>query len=300
MGRMLLIANPIAGKSKIKGNLLSIVDIFIKAGWEVEVHTTQSKLDAMHTAQKRGGDVDLLVCSGGDGTLSETISGIMELQDPPVLGYIPAGSTNDFASSLKIPKRMTDAAANVVNGEPRDIDIGRFCGDKHFIYVAGFGMFTEVSYMTPQQEKNLIGHQAYVLEGMRSLGNIKSYHMRVESEEFSMEEDFIFGMVTNTTSVGGFKGLVSNNVALDDGVFEVLLVRTPTTAIELTNILSSMVTKEEHNEYVHRFRTAKLKLRCDEPVDWVLDGEFGGTHREVEIENLTKRIKIVAGIVKKR
>ncbi len=299
MGKLLLIANPTSGKTKIKNHLLEIVDVFIKNGWEVQVHVTQSRLDAMEIAASRGGEVDLLVCSGGDGTLSETISGMMRLKKPPVLGYIPAGSTNDFASSLKIPRSMTDAAVNVMTGTPYRIDIGQFCSERNFVYVAGFGMFTEVSYMTPQEKKNLLGHQAYVLEGMKSLSNIKSYHMQVTADEFSMEEDFLFGMVTNTTSVGGFKGLVSQDVALDDGMFEVLLIRTPKTAVELTTILSSMITKEEYNEYVHRFRTSKLTLHSDEPVDWVLDGEFGGSRTDVIIENLTKRIEIVAGFVKK-
>ncbi len=299
MGKLLLIVNPAAGKARAKDNLLGIVDTLNKGGWQVEVHVTQSRLDAMETAAKRGDEVDLLVCSGGDGTLSETISGMMRLKHPPILGYIPAGSTNDFASSLGIPKRALDAARNVVEGTPVPIDIGQFCGRRNFVYVAGFGAFTEVSYMTPQEKKNLLGHQAYMIEGMKSLANIKSYHMKVESDAFSMEEDFIFGMVTNTTSVGGFKGLVARNVALDDGLFEVLLIRTPTTAMELTNILSSMITKEEYNEYVHRFLASKLRITCSEPVDWVLDGEFGGAEREVEIENLTKRIEILAGNVKK-
>ncbi len=299
MGKLLLIANPTSGKTRIKNYLLDVIDLFIKGGWEVQVHITQSRLDAMNRASACGGDVELLVCCGGDGTLSETISGMMRLEKPPVLGYIPAGSTNDFASSLKIPGKMTDAAANVMTGTPCRIDIGQFCGERNFVYVAGFGAFTEVSYMTPQEKKNLLGHQAYMLEGMKSLANIKSYHMSVTADEFSMEEDFLFGMVTNTTSVGGFKGLVSQDVALDDGLFEVLLIRTPKTAVELTNILSSMITKEEYNEYVHRFRTSRLTLHSTEPVDWVLDGEFGGSRTDVVIENLTKRIEIVSGFVKK-
>ncbi len=298
MGKLLLIVNPVAGKTAGKKHLLEVIDILNKGGWQVEVHVTQSQLDAMETAAARGGEVDLLVCSGGDGTLSETISGMMRLAEPPLLGYIPAGSTNDFAASLGIPSNAAAAAGNLITGAPYRIDVGQFCGRRNFVYVAGFGAFTEVSYMTPQEKKNLLGHQAYMIEGVKSLANIKSYHMKVEADDFEMEEDFIFGMVTNTTSVGGFKGLVARNVALDDGLFEVLLIRTPTTAMELTNILSSMITKEEYNEYVHRFLTSKLRVVCSEPVDWVLDGEFGGAEREAEIENLTKRIEIIAGNVK--
>ncbi len=293
MGRLLFIVNPRAGKGRIKSHFLDIVDIFIKGGWEVEVHTTQEPLDAMKTAKEKGSGADMVVCSGGDGTLSETISGIMRLDAPPVLGYIPAGSTNDFAASLRIPSNMASAAGNVVNGSPFPVDIGYFCGERNFVYVAAFGMFTEVSYMTPQEKKNLLGHQAYMLEGMKSLTNIKSYAMTLQSEEITLEGDFVFGMVTNTVSVGGFKGLVKRDVALNDGLFEVLMIRTPRTAMELKYILSSMILKEVQSEYVYRFKTSRLSVSFAEPADWVLDGEFGGSRTQVEIENLTRKIHIM-------
>lgn len=293
MGRLLFIVNPRAGKGRIKSHFLDIVDIFIKGGWEVEVHTTQEPLDAMKTAKEKGSGADMVVCSGGDGTLSETISGIMRLDAPPVLGYIPAGSTNDFAASLRIPSNMASAAGNVINGSPFPVDIGYFCGERNFVYVAAFGMFTEVSYMTPQEKKNLLGHQAYMLEGMKSLTNIKSYAMTLQSEEMTLEGDFVFGMVTNTVSVGGFKGLVKRDVALNDGLFEVLMIRTPRTAMELKDILSSMILKEVQSEYVYRFKTSRLTVSFAEPVDWVLDGEFGGSRTQVEIENLTRKIHIM-------
>ena len=293
MGRLLLIINPRAGKAQVKFHLLGIIDIFIKAGWQVEVHITQAPLDAMEIAWTKGSQADLVVCSGGDGTLSETISGMTRLDAPPCLGYIPAGSTNDFASSLKIPSQMEKAAQIIVNGCPYPVDIGYFCRERTFVYVAAFGMFTEVSYMTPQEKKNLLGHQAYMLEGVKSLTNIKSYAIKLESADITLEGDFIFGMVTNTVSVGGFKGLVKKDVALNDGLFEVLMIRTPKTALELKNILSSMILKEEQSEYVYRFKTSKLRILSEESVDWVLDGEFGGSRAEVEIENLQKKIRIM-------
>lgn len=296
MGNMLLIVNPRSGKAQIRSRLLEILDIFIKAGWEVNVHVTQAQLDAMNVARERGEKADMIVCSGGDGTLSETISGMMQLEKPPLLGYIPAGSTNDFASSLRIPSQMRKAAETVVSGTPRAIDIGYFCRERTFVYVAAFGAFTEVSYMTPQEKKNLLGHQAYMLEGVKSLANIKSYRMRVETDDFCMEGEFIFGMVTNTISVGGFKGLVTQDVALDDGLFEVLMIRTPKTAMELKNIISYMILKEEQSEYVYKFKTSRLRIVSEEAVDWVLDGEFGGSRTQVEVENLTKRIEIVSGL----
>ncbi len=293
MGRLLFIINPRAGKAQIKFRLLEIVDIFVRSGWQVDIHTTQAPMDAMEVVSTRGAQADMVVCSGGDGTLSETISGMMKLEKPPLLGYIPAGSTNDFASSLKIPSKMLQAAEHVVSGTPYAVDIGRFCQDRYFVYVAAFGMFTEVSYMTPQEKKNLLGHQAYMLEGMKSLANIKSYSIKLESEEMCLEGNFVFGMVTNTISVGGFKGLVKRDVALNDGFFEVLMIRMPRTALELKEILSSMILEEQQNEYVYRFRTSRLKIPPDEPVDWVLDGEFGGSRTEIDIENHARKIRIM-------
>lgn len=293
MKRMLFIFNPRSGKAQIKNRLMEILNIFTEAGYEILVHVTQGPGDAMETAALYGSSADLVVCSGGDGTLNETISGLMALDDLPDLGYIPAGSTNDFASSLKISKNMKTAAKAAVSGEPFSIDIGRFCGDRYFVYIAAFGAFTEVSYLTSQDKKNVLGHQAYMLEGVKSLASIKSYSMRVECPEIILEGDFIFGMVTNTISVGGFKGLVTQDVALDDGEFEVLLIRTPRTPLDFTNIINYMFLKEEPNEYVHKFRTRSLKIFPQEPVDWVLDGEFGGTREEVDIINLKKRIRIM-------
>lgn len=300
MKKILFIFNPRSGKAQIRNKLMDILDIFAKAGYELSVHVTQRTGDAMEAAAAYGDRVDLVVCSGGDGTLNETISGLMKLDHIPDLGYIPAGSTNDFASSLKISKNMVKAAEAAVFGEPFPIDIGCFCGDRHFVYIAAFGAFTEVSYLTPQDKKNVLGHQAYMLEGMKSLASIQSYGMRIECDVLTLEGEFIFGMITNTMSVGGFKGLVTQDVALDDGEFEVLLIRTPKTPLDLTNIINYMFLKEEPNEYVHKFRTRSLRILSEEPIDWVLDGEFGGTRREVNIINLKKRIRIMRKTPKKQ
>lgn len=292
MKQMLLIINPRSGKAQIKNHILEILDIFTKADYQIQVRITQRALDAKETVIREGEGMDLIVCSGGDGTLNETISGMMELEVCPQLGYIPAGSTNDFASSLRIPKQMLSAAQVASEGMGYPIDIGRFCGERYFVYVAGFGAFTEVSYLTPQDKKNLLGHQAYMLEGVKSLTSIKSYPMRITCDETEVEGEFIFGMITNTISVGGFKGLVNQNVALNDGLFEVLLIRTPKTPLELSNIVSSLFLKEEHNEFVYKLKTKCLKVEAQEPVDWVLDGEFGGTRTEVTVENLHRRMEI--------
>ena len=204
MKNMLFVFNPRSGREQIKGHLMEILDIFSGAGYDIHVHATQKQGDAAEIVRRLGNRMHLIVCSGGDGTLNEVISGMMELKRTPLLGYIPAGSTNDFASSLKLPRQMGKAAEAIVKGKPFPIDIGTFCGDRHFVYIAAFGAFTEVSYQTSQDKKNRLGHQAYMLEGLKSLSAIRPCHMRVEWEEGTLEEDFVFGMVTNTVSVGGF------------------------------------------------------------------------------------------------
>lgn len=290
--KMLLIVNPKAGKGKMKGHLLDVVNVFSEAGYEIQVHVTQCARDAKETVIREGGRKELIVCSGGDGTLNETISGMLQLKKQPFLGYIPAGSTNDFATNLNLPKQMTAAARVAAYGEDYPVDIGEFCGTEHFIYVAGFGAFTEVSYLTPQDKKNILGPQAYVLEGVKSLTAIKSFPMKVRCEDWEIEGEFIFGMVTNTISVGGFKGLVNQEVALNDGLFEVLLIRSPKTPSELRELVTGLISKEEVSNLVLKFKTSQIHFTSEEPVDWVLDGEFGGSKKEVDIRNLCSRLTI--------
>ena len=201
--KMLFVFNPKAGKGKIKTNLLEIVDIFNKGGYEVTIYSTQKPRDAYEKAKEYEDKVDLIVCSGGDGTLDEVVTGIMEKKSSVPIGYIPAGSTNDFANSLFMPKSMTEAASMIMEEELYHCDIGRF-NNQSFTYIAAFGLFTDVAYQTDQDLKNILGHVAYLLEGVKRLFDIKSYHMKIESEEVNAEDDFIFGMVTNSRSVGGF------------------------------------------------------------------------------------------------
>ena len=286
MEKILFIINPCSGKEQIRNKLIDILDIFTKAGFQIQTYITQSQGDARKAAERFGNEASIVVCSGGDGTLNETISGIMHLEQPPLLGYVPAGSTNDFASSLMLPKNMLDAAKGVTEGVPYAIDIGQFGEERYFVYIAAFGAFTEISYQTPQDKKNLLGHQAYMLEGVKSLASLKSYYCRIECDEMVLEDEFIFGMVTNTISVGGFKGLVTQSVALNDGLFEVLLIRTPKTPKDLSNIISYMFLKEEPNDYVHKFKTRQIRVISETPFDWVRAGVFGGSLTDISIKNL--------------
>ena len=282
--RLLFIFNHKAGKGKIKTHMLDVVDIFNKGGYEVVIHATQCAKDAYEQAKEYANQVDLIVCSGGDGTLDEVVMGIMESKSSVPLGYIPAGSTNDFANSLFMPKNMVDAASMIMEETLYQCDIGRF-NQQTFAYIAAFGLFTDVAYMTDQDLKNILGHVAYVLEGVKRLFDIKSYHMKVETEEMSFEDDFIFGMVTNSRSVGGFKNLTGKNVDMNDGLFEVTMITRPKNPLELQEILASILIAEDNTDLIYSFKSKKLFIESEEEVPWTLDGEYGGDTKEVEIEN---------------
>lgn len=291
--RIFFIYNPKAGKGKIKNNLLDIVDVFTKEDYYVTAYPTQAPGDAteqVKTIEK--GFYDMIVCSGGDGTLDEVVAGMMQREEKLPIGYIPAGSTNDFAKSLGISDHMPQAAKDIVEGKVFRCDVGDF-NRKSFVYVAAFGLFTEVTYETDQQLKNILGHTAYVLEGVKSLSSIKSYKMQIESEEGILEGDFIYGMITNSLSVGGFKNITSKDTVLDDGIFEVMLIERPTNVTDLNNIVVSLVTQNYDASAIHVLKTSYLKIKSENEVKWTLDGEFGGSHTEVELYNRQKAISII-------
>ncbi len=292
MKKVLFIVNPKSGKGTIKGQLLDILDLFCKADMEVTVYITQKAMDACRVTEEQGGDYDLLVCSGGDGTLDEVMTGLMLAGHKTAVGYIPAGSTNDFANSLKIPPRAKEAVDIILENHPYACDIGSFNGD-YFVYIAAFGLFTDVSYQTNQDMKNVLGHMAYVLEGAKRLFNIKYYHLKIRTREREIEGDFLFGMVTNSESVGGFRNITGKNVCLNDGVFEVILIRKPTNPVELQEILTSILAKEAKCKSVETFRTDYVEFISSDPIPWTLDGENGGKHKRVEIINHREAIRIM-------
>ena len=295
---MLFVFNPKAGKGKIKTHLLDIVDIFSSHDYEIIIRSTQAPRDAYEKAKEYANSVDMIVCSGGDGTLDEVVTGIMEAESSVPIGYIPAGSTNDFANSLFMPKNMTKVAEMIMEEELYHCDIGRF-NQKTFAYVAAFGLFTDVSYETDQDLKNVLGHVAYVLEGVKRLFDIKSYHMKVTSDEVQAEDDFIVGMITNSRSVGGFKNLTGKNVDMNDGLFEVPLIAHPKNPLQLQEIITALVMAEDNTDLIYSFKTKKLTIESDEEVPWTLDGEFGGDHSYVDIENRHKALNLYLKSTKK-
>lgn len=289
--KLLFVFNPHSGKGQIKNNLVDIVDIMVKAGYEVTIYTTQARADATRKVIEEAQNFDRIVCSGGDGTLDEVVTGLIQSEASTPIGYIPAGSTNDFANSLGIPKEMVKAAEVAVGNNPFPCDIGDFNSDT-FVYVAAFGLFTEVSYKTSQQLKNIFGHVAYIMEGAKHLHDILSYNMQVEYEGHVFQDEFIYGMVTNSVSVGGFKGMTGTDVKLDDGVFEVTLIKKPHNPIELNEILACLTNMIDDSDLIYSFKTNEVKITAREQIAWTLDGEFGGEHEEVIIRNLNKRVTI--------
>lgn len=296
MKTLLFIYNAASGKGQIGGELTHVLDVFTKAGFLVTAYPTQSKGDATRAARALGGDFDRVVCSGGDGTLSETVTGLMGLEPPPLLGYVPAGSTNDCAATLRLPLNLEKAAVLAAGGGvPRPWDIGRLNG-RPFVYVAAFGAFTEVAYDTPQDLKNTFGHMAYVMAGIASIPSITPYHIKVEYDGHSFEDDFLYGMVCNTISVGGVKALPTDRVVLDDGLFEVILVRRAVGLQELTAGLQSLIRHAPvAGGPVLSFHASRLKFTSKRPIPWTLDGEYGGSQEVNIVENCKQAITIIQG-----
>ena len=245
--------------AKIRENLSEIIEVFASSGFEITVCPTLRAGDARQAAIAADGKYDIIACSGGDGTLDDVTAGMLQSVTKVPIGYIPAGSTNDFAQSLQIPKNMLDAAEVIVSGKKQSFDMGKF-NDKSFVYVAAFGLFTDVSYETSQDMKNTFGHFAYIIEAAARLPQTRYYHVKVEHDGMTMEDDFIFGMVSNSLSVGGVKDITGNGVLLDDGLFEVTLVKNPVQVQDFTDIAAAVINRAQDNRFVFNFKTDKIKL----------------------------------------
>ena len=295
MDRLLFIYNPASGTGQIKAALAPILDVFTKAGWITTSYPTQCAGDAVRAARELGGQYDRVVCAGGDGTLSEVAAGLMALNDPPPLGYIPFGSTNDCAATLRLPKKPREAALVAAGtGVAAPIDIG-FLNDRPFVYVAAFGAFTKVAYDTPQDLKNTFGHLAYIFAGIASLPTIAPYHMQVEYDGQYLEDDFFFGMVSNAQSIGGIK---PPKVELDDGLFEVTLVKKPINLTDLTDGLQALInlSPADRSGALVQFQARDLTFTCGQPVSWTVDGEFGGSQLINRVVNHQMALQMIRGL----
>ena len=291
--KLLFIINPCAGMRKAAKVMPEILSVFNRADYDVRVYVTAEAGDAVQAVKRLANGVDLVVCCGGDGTFNETVNGLIQAGLDLPIGYIPAGSTNDFAASLKLSSDPVEAARQIAEGVPRWYDAGRF-GERYFSYVASFGAFTKASYSTPQSAKNLLGHVAYVLEGMQELPQLRKHHVKLTLDGGeTLEDDYIFGAICNSTSVGGVMTLDPKQVDLQDGKFEVLLIRMPKSLQEISDFLLA-VQKQQYNNAMMLFRNASHILVEAEPdMLWTLDGEKEEGHATVEVQNLHRAVRIL-------
>ena len=284
--------NPYAGMRRANRYLADLLTIFSQADYEIIARMTCGTGDASRIVREKCAGVDLVVCAGGDGTFNETVSGILEAGCDVPVGYIPCGSTNDFANSLKLSTNVLQAARDIVEGTAVSYDVGKF-GDRYFSYVASFGAFTKASYSTPQNIKNALGHTAYILEGIQELSQLKPSHVRIQLEDAVIEGDFLFGAISNSTSLGGILTLDPKQVDMGDGVFELLLIRAPKDLLELNECVWA-VQKQKYNCAMMTFvSTRELTVFPDPQMDWTLDGERCGGAQCIHVENLHHAIRLM-------
>ena len=292
--RMLLIYNPSAGKGKIKSRLSDVIEQFVKHDYEIVIHPTKCNKDAKNIVKDclNRDEYDSIVCSGGDGTLNEVVNGIMDSKCRPKIGYIPSGTTNDYAYSLKVPNNILKATEVILNESMLSCDIGSF-NENYFVYTAAFGLFTDVSYQTPQSSKSVLGRSAYVLEAMKSLPNWKSFFMEISCGDIVISDEFIYGMVVNSYSVGGIKGITGKEVLLDDGVFEGIFIRKPKSILDFQGIINDL-RKGKKNKDIISMPIKEIRLKSEELIPWSIDGEFGGEFKEVRIKINMRAISIAS------
>lgn len=291
--RLLLVMNPCAGIKKANRYLPDLLRLFSDYGYVSTAYMTGKRGDGTEFARTHAAEADLIVCIGGDGTLNEVIEGLLKSGADCPLGYIPAGSTNDFAASLKISSNVMQAARDIMEGRPRTIDLGSFNG-RCFSYVASFGAFTEAAYSTPQEVKNMLGHLAYIFEGMKDLANIRPIHMRLETDSGNaFEDDYIFGAISNSTSIAGFLTMDPTRVIIDDGLFEITLIKMPTAPMDLSRILYSLQTQQYDDKLIHACTATRAVIHSPAAVPWTLDGEYARGETDIIVENLHNALRLV-------
>lgn len=293
MKKLLLIVNPCSGRAKMRGELLRVTEIFSNADFEVTVYPTKARGDATKRASLISeNEYDIIVVCGGDGTLNEVITGLMQAGINCKLGYIPSGTLNEWSSGLNISRNIPQAARDIVNGKEITLDIGKF-GSKYFSYTASFGAFTSASYSAPQEVKNVLGQAAYFFEGIKSLNNIKPVHLKFICDEREVEGDFLFGAVSNSMSVGGIVKFDESAVKLNDGEFEVLLIRKPDNILKLQPLVEGIIHQELDREGMEFFHTKEITVIGGEGLSWTLDGEFAEGSQTVKIQNIHNAINLI-------
>ena len=291
---LMLIINPMAGRGSYRISFGDAMQVLAEGGYRTTLFFTARRGDATRFAAQHAAQYDVVACIGGDGTLSEVLAGLMTLDNPPPVGYFPMGTANDVATTLGLPKNDTVAAARrILTGTPHPFDVGGFGEKDYFSYIAAFGAFTEVSYATPQDQKKMLGHLAYVLQGMQTLPKIEPIHTVVEYDGGSFEGNLLYGSVSNSTSVAGIVRLPEAMVSLGDGVSELVLVRDPGTVANFAELVSSVLSERFDSDKLLILHTKKARFRFDYPVAWTRDGEAGGEYRNIEIRNIHCPVKLI-------
>jgi YegS/Rv2252/BmrU family lipid kinase len=293
MKKVLLIINPMAGTRQWRRTIPEILSILNKADYLPTVYLTRERGDGAAVSEKSAGDYDLVAVCGGDGTLNEVISGLLRGGHRTPVGYLPAGSTNDFASGIGISANLTEACQLLVREAPRELDIGRFGSDRYFSYTASFGLFTAVSYTTSQAAKNILGHAAYILEGIRSLADVRPVHLTITADDGTYENDYLFGAVCNSTSLGGILKLADHEVHMSDGLFESLLIPFPSDLLELNRVLNALRNKNYSDSSLIFIRSSRFVIDAPEKLPWTLDGEEASASSPLEIVNLHHAVRLV-------
>ncbi len=292
--RLMLIVNPAAGRGAYKKGFADALHALDKGGMRTTVYYTAGRGDATTLAAEHAADFDTVACIGGDGTLSEVMAGLMKVENPPPLGYIPMGTANDVATTLGIPKNNAPLAAlRILNGTPRPFDVGGFGESEYFAYIAAFGAFTEVSYATPQNQKKMLGHLAYVLQGAMALPKIEVYPTRVEYDDGVVEANLVYGSMSNSTSVAGIVHLRDEMVSLGDGLSELVLVKDPGNVVAFGELVESVLSRRFDSDKLIILHTKKARFTFDKPVTWTRDGEDGGSHREITLYNYAAPIRLI-------
>lgn len=292
MKRLLLIINPSAGKSALRSQLIEVIDTFTKGDYEVTAVVTQSKRHFSQTVRENAEKHDIVVCCGGDGTLNMTVNELASVEKKPMLGYIPCGTTNDFAKTRGISSVPLNAARQIIEGEERGIDVG-FFGKKTYVYVAAFGVFSDVSYATPSQMKQNIGHAAYVLEGVKSLVKKNEFSAKFRIDGKTVEGDFVYGMVSNTRRIGGFELPIISDFTIDDGLLDIILIKSPKAPEDHTKLFNALIMQQEDNEMVYKFRASSLSYESTNEIPWTLDGEYGGSLKRQRISVRKKFLTMI-------
>lgn len=290
--RLLLILNPISGKMAGKRHLADVLEPFCRAGYIPTVFVTTARGDGRDLAYAHGGEADLVVCLGGDGTFNEVVTGLLEAGHTTPMGYIPCGSTNDFAAGIGLKKSIPEATAAILEGTPHTYDVGVF-GERYFSYVASFGIFTRASYATPQNVKNALGHLAYILEGIKELSNIRPWHVRIEVDGQTVEGDYLFGAVSNATSLGGVLKMDPAAVDMNDGLLELLLVRMPHNATELSDCVRALAEQRYDTGVITFMNGSTFTITADPVMEWTLDGEWGSGGDTIHIRNRRDAITLI-------